>query len=556
MLKKPGISILIGSIAVPVTCLIAVICNILFFSIGAKAVFASEELQVNPASITAPTIIKPAKELILQEQDAEGRISVDFRDADINDVLRILSVKSGVNIVATKDVYGSVTIKLDDVSWYEALKTILRTYDLGYERQGNIITVTSMEKLTQQKEAEMKLSEIQPVVTEVFTLKYLDAEDVKDTLQPQLSSRGTITVLKMTAESGWQFSSGARGENLVKSTKEDKPKSARSKTLIVSEIPAYLEKIKKVIKELDVLPQQILIEARIMEVSEDALRDIGFDWGTGSTGAESSSITSVSAGKNKSGNAVFSIGGHSLGSEVEPSGFSPKAGTDFSGVEPYNAGLELLFKKLSGTQFEVILHALEEDARANTLSAPRIMTLNNQEATIMIGTKYPILKKEYTVTSSGASTVSGENLDYYQDIGIQLNVVPQISDDKYINMVVHPSVTSYTSTIGTNSYPVIETREAETRILIKDNQTVVIGGLLKDVKKKTVTGIPFLKDIPLLGVLFSRDTNDTEKIDLLIFITARIIRPGEGYLRMSEEFGKSHQIELEIIRDRLQQKKL
>jgi general secretion pathway protein D len=121
-------------------------------------------------------------------------------------------------------------------------------------------------------------------------------------------------------------------------------------------------------------------------------------------------------------------------------------------------------------------------------------------------------------------------LDYYQDIGIQLNVVPQAGANDYINMVIHPAVSSYTTSdtsITTAKYPIIDVREAETRILMKDKETVVIGGLLKDVKGKEIIGIPFFSKIPLLGIFFRRETIDTQKIDLLIFITAHIVREGE-----------------------------
>jgi len=166
----------------------------------------------------------------------------------------------------------------------------------------------------------------------------------------------------------------------------------------------------------------------------------------------------------------------------------------------------------------------------NTLSAPRIMALNNQEATILIGTKYPILMT--TDTGAGSTAVTTVTLDYYQDIGIQLSGVPQIGANDYINMVVHPSVSSFSSTLGSNSYPIIDTREAETRVLMHDGETIVIGGLLKDVKSRGRTGIPFLKDIPWVGNLFQRDTNDTSKIELLVFISAKIIK--ENYFTPEE----------------------
>ncbi|MDP2943935.1 MAG: secretin and TonB N-terminal domain-containing protein, partial [Candidatus Omnitrophota bacterium] len=432
--------------------------------------------------------------------------------------------KSGVNIVATPEVMGNVTIRLVDVPWDKALEVILKTYGLGYDRVGNIITVAPLEKLTALKKQEVELAQVQPMITEVFNLKYIDAQDAKKSLEPQLSARGKITVLEMTGQVGWEFTQVTKGESMGKRERMAKETKGRSTVLIISDVPPVLDKIKEVIDKIDIMPQQILIEARIMEVNEDTLRDIGFDWGTGSAGASTSSTAPTDINLSRSNKN--SLAGRNLASEFTPSIFGPKEGTTtFPGTYPYKAGLELLYKKLTGAQFEVILHALDQDVDTNTLSAPRIMALNNQEASILVGTKYPILRTE--TTGAGSTAVSNITLDYYQDIGIQLNVVPQVSTGNYINMVIHPAVTSYTTTLGTNSYPIIEVREAETRILMKDGETVVIGGLLKDVKNKELIGIPILNKIPLLGFLFNREITDTQKIDLLIFITARIVKEGE-----------------------------
>lgn len=450
---------------------------------------------------------------------ASKNVTLDFKEADIRNVLKIISYKAGVNIVTTPEVIGNVTIRLVDVPWDKALDVILKTYGFGYEKQGNIVRVAPIEKLTEQKKQEVELAQVQPTFTEVFNLKYIDAQDAKKTLEPQLSARGKITVLEMTGQAGWEFGGGELGKR--KRVKEEK--LGRSKVLIVSDIPPALDRIREVIEQIDIMPQQVLIEARIMEVSQDRLKDIGFDWGMGSSGAETSAITTTPS--SRQGDAISTaVGGHALGSQVAPSIFGPKA-TSISGIEPFNAGLQLVFQKLTGTQFEALLHALEEDINTNTLSAPRIMALNNQEASILIGTRYPILQTQ--TTGAGSTSTSTVTLDYYQDIGIQLNVVPQVGANNYINMVVHPAVTSYTSTLGTNAYPIIDTREAETRIFMKNDETVVIGGLLKDVKSKGIQGIPFLGRIPVLGALFRRDTLDTQKIDLLVFITAHIVKEGE-----------------------------
>lgn len=504
--KKRGVSKMFGRAGFRILCAIALVCGPL--TMDYRVCFA---------------------------QELEGTITIDFKDADIQSVLRILAEKGNVNIVYGRDVVGVITMRLNEVPWQKALDVILRTYGYGYEKEGNIITVTPMGKLTEQKKAEKELSEVQPVVTEVFTLKYLDANDAKKVIDPQLSPRGKVTVVDIKGKKGWKFGEVVAGAGTsggsTKLERETKPEESRSKTLVVSEIPPYMDKIREILKKIDIMPKQVLIETKIVEVSKDKLKDLGFEWGTGSTGAESSTITPVTIRRTKEAISTEQrpsevVGAHNLGTQVTPASFVPKA----TGLTAANTGMEILFRKLTGTQFEVILHALEEDVGVNTLSKPHILTLDNQEATIMVGTKYPILDTNVSGTDSTTTTSS---LKYYQDIGIQLNVVPQISGDNYINMIVHPAITSYTDTLKAKSstgvitaeYPIIQTREAETQVMMRDGETIVIGGLLKDVKSKSKFKVPILSDIPLLGLLFTRDTTDTEKIDLLIFITARIIEP-------------------------------
>ena len=483
----------------------------------------TNNLYAQEEQVTTPSETKPEEQTVsVDSLEKAENVTLDFKEADIRNVLKIISYKSGANIVTTPEVLGNVTIRLVDVPWEKALDVILKTYGFGYEKQGNIITVAPIEKLTALKKQEVELAQVQPTVTEVFNLKYIDAQDAKKALEAQLSPRGKITVLEMTGQAGWEFG----GAELGKRARVTKETMARSKVLIVSDIQPAMDKIREVVAQIDIKPQQLLIETRIMEVSRDKLRDIGFDWGTGTGGAATSTVTPVAIQESNEGTATRKLGGNVLGSQVSPAAFNPKS-SSITGVEPYNTGLTLLFQKLNGMQFDAMIHALEEDIHTNTLSAPRIMALNNQEATILIGTRYPILKQE--TTTSGSTPVTTVTLDYYQDIGIQLNVVPQIGADNYINMVVHPAVTSYTTTLGTSPalYPIMDTREAETRVFMKDGETVVIGGLLKDVLTKGTTGIPFLRNIPIFGAFFRRDTYDAAKIDLRVFIAARIGKEGE-----------------------------
>lgn len=459
----------------------------------------------------------------------ESAVTLDFKDADIQNVLRVLAYKSGVNIVASKEVVGTVTIRLVDVPWEQALSVILSTYGFAYEREGNIITVSTMETLKLRRENQRQLADIEGVTSRVFNLKYIDASDAKKMLEAQLSPQGKISVMEVTGQKGWEFGVPTAGGSTTEAggKAERERRAARSRSLVITDTPTYLDRIEKILKDMDVKPNQILIEARIMEVSRDALKDLGIEFSTGQR-LETHGVDRT-AGRVNVGDAhhegtitgrVYSETDSNQLYTFTPANFVPRA----TGLTPYNAGLEFLFRRLVGREVEIMVHALEEDIRTNTLSAPRVLTLSGQEAEIMVGEKYPIIETNVSGTSGTTTTT----LAYYQDIGIQLYVVPQISgEEQYINMIIHPVISSFTQTVSANNYPRLVTREAETQVLMYDGETIVIGGLLKDVKSQGKIGIPILSDIPIIGSIFTRRTNDIEKIDLLIFITARIVRPGE-----------------------------
>jgi type IV pilus assembly protein PilQ len=515
------------------------------------------------------------------ELPSAGNVTFDFKDADITNVLKIISFKSGVNIVTTPDVIGNVSVRLTDVPWEIAMDIILKTYGFGYQRQGNVILVTKLENVA-------KIAAEEPLQVDIITLKFLDAQDAQKILIPLLSPRGKISVLYTRGQKGWQFGTfkigreNAANEALVKETigttrsetvsyeknaagetimkKADFDPAIKSKMLVITDTASTLDKIRNIIlPKLDVKPKQVLIETKIIEVSRDKLRDIGLDWGLGSTtAATTNAVTTQGSG---GGTAT---GGHSgtiatATNPLVPSLFGP-ATTALLGYEPYNAGAEFVFQKLTGTKFEAVIHALEDDANTNTLSCPSIFTLDNQEASMLVGYHTPILQSTVTAGTSGTNSTITQTLDYYQEIGIRLNVVPQISEEGYINMIIHPSITSSnsnvtaTSTAGdsadatTTLYPVIDVREVQTQVLLKDGETIVIGGLLKDVKGKEYIGIPILKDLPWIGKIFGRQTTTITKVDLLIFIKAKIIKEGEysdeELARLENRLGQPVRVEM------------
>jgi type IV pilus assembly protein PilQ len=447
---------------------------------------------------------------------SEGQIeSLRFKDANIKTVIRSIAQKAyrdgkKVNIVTSPNVQGAVTVDLADIDWLTALEVVIRPYDYGYEWVGkNTVVVDTTEKITEREKRDLARREVERPRTKVFNLKFIDANDAKNAIEPLLSSVGKATVLEVTRQAGWEF-----GTDVTKRERIAGEKVAKTKVLVVSDIAKKIDEIEDLLNFIDKKPKQILIKARIMEVNENLLDDFGFEWFTGDGGTE------INIGSGKGEGSIAPITG------ITPSAYNPSTAAA--------AGLDFAFKKMGGTDLEAILHAVKDVAYTNTLSAPTILTLNNQEASILVGTKHPIVKTE---VSTETNTVTGGSLDYYQDIGIQLNVVPQIAGDSenFVNMIIHPAITSTNSEVVLNStegkeivsYPIINTREAETQVLMKDGETIVIGGLLKDVKSKEEIGVPFLSKIPILGWLFKRQTKDTEKIDLLIFITAHVLEPGK-----------------------------
>jgi len=473
-------------------------------------------------------LLSPA---VLAYAQSEAIPVIKFKDVDIKIVLQSIAQKAykegqKINIVVSPEVEGLVSINLEKVDWFTAMEAVIRPYSYSYEWVGeNIILVDTTEKIGEREAQAKERQEVEPARTKVYRLKYIDANDARKMIEPLLSPVGRISVLETTGQAGWEF-----GTDVTKRERAREGKTSRTKIMVVSDIARKLDEVDALFEKIDIMPKQILIKTRIMEVSRDVLDDFGLEWGTGITGATGTTAEFVTAQKDAAGDSLAEMAARGIAPEpsisITPSGASGITDNAF----------QLLYRKLTGTQFELIVHALEEDARTNTLSAPTILTVNNQEASILVGEKYPIIKTEI---STETSQITGGSLDYYQDIGIQLNVVPQIcgENEELISMIIHPAVTarltdvSVTDQQGTTlvSYPWLTSREAETQVVAKDGETIVIGGLLKDVKSRYDIGIPFLSKIPFLGWLFKRQTEDTDKIDLLIFITAKIVKPGEAF---------------------------
>ncbi len=480
-------------------------------------------------------------------------ISIDLKNADLDNVLRIIAAQYNLNIVAGQAVEGQVTVSFKDATLDGALRSILSTNGYGYIVDGNIVRVAKLPEIAEEQKQRQAHLELEQLATEVFFLQYLDANDVKKVLDPLLSPRGKITVVLRKGFKGFQFgqitnlgggsgnttgttSGGTSFSSSFSGTVGTSPSAGtgfaksgeggeKSTVLLVQDVPASVALIKTVLREIDVKPRQILIQSRMFEINADDLRDFGVGFGTGSSGLTSTStppVTAVPVEKQDLGippNAQVRtlLQGGGLARFFDPSG-------DYQFGRDGQDGLQLRMQKLTGTQFDALIQAIESNVDFNELSGPRIMVLENQEAAILVGEEFPIFQTQAPNLAS-ASTV--ESLSYFQPIGISLQVIPQVVGKDQINMVIHPSVSAIagfvTGSTGLTA-PRISIREADTQVVIGHNETLVIGGLLQDKNKDTVVGIPFLMDVPLLGNAFRRKKTAVTKIELVIFITPSIVR--------------------------------
>ncbi|MBN1869963.1 MAG: type IV pilus secretin PilQ [Candidatus Omnitrophica bacterium] len=443
-----------------------------------RAIVLSMVVGLMAASVGAQEQAAPQPKEVPVTQ--EGNVSFDFRDADIQNVFRILSFKSGVNIVAGPEVTGVVTIKLDDVPWQQALDVILETYGYAYEKKGNIISVTTIANLKQRRENAALLAEQEALETKIFTLNFGKASEIIESISKMKSERGSINF------------------------------DERTNTVIVTDISSRLTLMANVIETLDKTTPQVLIEAKIVETDLNDSENLGIDWTVQASinGAERGISWPFKTGPTQDRFVT--------GFFEPPTGY-PANTADYIYEETARYGT------LSFTEFQAVLELLKSRTDTNILSNPKIVTLDNRPAQIQVGTEYPI-------PSFGANTETGQLQTTgieYQNIGINFEVTPHVNSAGYVTLEIKPEVSEFAGnrTIQSTEVPLIGTERVVTNVMVKDGDTLVIAGLLTDkltdVKKK----VPFLGDLPVLGLVFRKSEKTIVKTDLIIFLTPHIITP-------------------------------
>ncbi len=400
------------------------------------------------------------------DEEGEGNVTLDFHEADIRNVLRILAYKSGINIVPGPDVTGLVTIQLADVPWKQALDVILENYGYSYEQKGNVIMVTTIENLKKRREDAQVLAEQEPLETQSFILNFAKASKVIESVDKLKTGRGSVHY------------------------------DERTNTILVKDTKSNMELIRKIIKKLDATTPQVLIESRIVETTLNNSDKLGIDWQAqiDATGATRPSTWPF---KDSSSNDYL------------PGAFPTASGFTYGTID---------FNSLTAT-----LEMLRSRTDTNILSNPRIVTLDNQKASISVGSQYPM--PQYTYNEDQARLqVSGWE---YMDIGIIFDVTPQVNNAGFVTLAIAPKITDildYVTVEGT-SLPRLSNESVTTEVMVKSGDTLVIAGLIKDKKTQLKKKIPLIGDIPFLGLIFTKTEDTIEKTDLIIFITPHVITP-------------------------------
>jgi len=384
-----------------------------------------------------------------------GTFTMDVEGADIRTVLRAIAEFSGRNIVVANDVKATIHISLRNVDWQDALRTILRTNGLDYVSEGGIIrvddTVKLANELAERAAARAKEAENSPLETRVVKLNYANASELTAPIQGSLSRRGSVQSEK------------------------------RTNSLIITDVPSSLDALEKMARDLDSTTPQVEITAKLVDVDAEALRQIGIDWTAGPFQPN-----------NDPDQSVLGVLHEALG--------DPSASVTYGIVKSW------------GT-LSAKLDLLEQDRKANVISNPRITTVDNREAKILVGQKIPLIVQD----------VAGNPVSQLQTIGIQLKVTPHLTDDKKIIMDLHPEVSDLSAQSTVQGGVIINTSEADTRVMVDDGQTAVIGGLIRTNDGTVRRGVPLLKDIPLVGMLFRSNNVVHQNRELIIFVTPRLI---------------------------------
>lgn len=449
--------------------------------------------------------VKPIKEdpnkLTQGTQGYRGeRLSFNFQNIEVRAILQIIAEVSGLNVIASDTVTGTITLRLKDVPWDQALDNIMQIRGLDMRKNGNVIWVAPKDELLTKEKLELEqkaqIADLEPLKTESFQLNYQKAEAFKQVFGVDGSSTNRLL--------------SKRGSAVIE---------PRTNQIFITDIPSKIEEVRKLIQKTDIASKQVLIEARIVEADDTFSKNLGAKLGF----TDLRGINGGNAGYQVSGNQRVALTGNYLGvgeqtgqAKITDQSFIPNSqfvnlpAAGINGLNPGSLAVSL-FSSAANRFLNLELSALEADGKGKIISSPRVVTADQLKAYIEQGTELPY----QIATSSGATSI------VFRKATLRLEVTPQITPDGNVilDVEVHKDSVGQETRMGY----AIDTKEVKTMVLVENGGTVVLGGIYQQTERKDVTKIPFFGDIPLFGNLFKTTGNTNDKTELLIFITPKIV---------------------------------
>jgi len=453
------------------------------------------------------------------------KLSLNFQNVEVRAVLQVIADFTGLNIITSDTVSGSLTLRLKDIPWDQALDIIMQTKGLDMRKNGNVVLIAPREELAlkekQQLENAMQISQLEPLVTETFQLNYMKVTDFERFLSSNRQQR-------FGAGAGQTATTGGQGS--IISERGVVIGDPRTNIVIVSDTAVRLEEVRKLIRQLDTPIRQVVIEARIVIASDKFSKQLGVRFGaqTGFTfrnyaGGQGGSLSTQPVVHLQGDRVVRDTRTQTpfeLASGIASAGYSdsPQLNVNLPVINPAGQLALTLINLGSGNLINLELSALEADTRGKVISSPRVVTQDNQKAHIEQGTEIPYVTPG---SANNPATVS------FKKAVLRLEVTPQITPDNRIIMTVEvrkDNVGQFVDLGGGFRVPSIDTRNVTTQIQVNNGDTAVIGGIFEETITNDVTKVPVLGDIPFLGYLFKTTGRNSEKQELLIFLTPRVVK--------------------------------
>ncbi|MDO8705112.1 MAG: type IV pilus secretin PilQ [Sulfuricaulis sp.] len=463
-------------------------------------------------TISVKPVIEKLDEKKVDEFGYSGeKLSLNFQNIDVRAALQVLADFTGLNFVVSDTVRGSLTLRLKDVPWDQALDLIVDSKNLAMRRKGNVLTVAPAPEVAAKEKANLEATksviELEPLVSELIQINYAKADDIAALL------KSIKAVTNTTASEHPVFGSSATGVTTQSSTSSNTLLSARGQvtvdartnSILIQDTPGKIREVRKLISQLDQPVRQVMIESRLVEATDNFSRSLGVRFGTKYTDTSLSGRAGAVSGSVDDSSSIVAAGTLSANST------GLNVNLKSAGIGDLAAGsIGLTIAKIgsNGGLLNLELSALEQEGKGKLISSPRIITANQKLARIEQGQE-----QVYTTNVLGVGAVVTKKAT------LKLEVTPQITPDDRINLDVNITKDSFTNAVAGT----LNVKEIKTQVLLDNGETVVIGGIYEQDKNDTVTKVPYLGDIPLLGWLFKSKEVKDNKTELLIFLTPRIL---------------------------------